>query len=71
MKVKNGRIRNVNYAGNTAQSTCVDEAAVLSAARQKLPFLNGTMPGTLDRQQGSMTVKWRRIENLFSDDRSW
>jgi N4-gp56 family major capsid protein len=43
----------------------VDEA-LLSAARQKLPFLNGTLPGTLERNQGSMTVKWRRIENLFA-----
>jgi N4-gp56 family major capsid protein len=37
---------------------------LLSAARQKLPFLNGTMPGTLDRNQGSNAVKWRRIDNL-------
>lgn len=39
---------------------------LLSAARQKLPFLNGTMPGTLDKNQGANTVKWRRIENLSS-----
>lgn len=40
--------------------------ALLSAARQKLPFLNGTLPGTLDKNKGSATVKWRRIENLSS-----
>lgn len=38
--------------------------ALLSAARQKLPFFNGTLPSALDKNQGSMTVKWRRIENL-------
>lgn len=37
---------------------------LLSAARKKLPFFNGTLPGTLEKQGGSMSVKWRRIENL-------
>jgi len=37
---------------------------LLSAARKRLPFFNGTMPGTLEKKGGSMTVKWRRIENL-------
>jgi N4-gp56 family major capsid protein len=37
---------------------------LLSAARKKLPFFNGTMPGTLEKKGGSMSVKWRRIENL-------
>ena len=37
---------------------------LLSAARKVLPFFNGTLPGTLERAGGSMTVKWRRIENL-------
>lgn len=37
---------------------------LLSAARKKLPFFNGSMPGSLERKGGSMTVKWRRIENL-------
>lgn len=37
---------------------------LLSAARKRLPFFNGTMPGSLERKGGSMTVKWRRIENL-------
>jgi N4-gp56 family major capsid protein len=40
--------------------------ALLSAARQKLPFMNGTLPGTLQKNQGAQTVKWRRIENLSS-----
>lgn len=37
---------------------------LLSAARKKLPYFNGTLPGTLDRAKGSASVKWRRIENL-------
>jgi N4-gp56 family major capsid protein len=37
---------------------------LLSAARKRLPYFNGTMPGSLERKGGSMTVKWRRIENL-------
>src|SRR4026208_451004 len=37
---------------------------LLSAARKKLPFFNGTLPGQLEKKGGSMTVKWRRIENL-------
>lgn len=37
---------------------------LLSAARKRLPYFNGTLPGTLEKKGGSMTVKWRRIENL-------
>lgn len=37
---------------------------LLSAARKKLPFFNGTLPGTLEKKGGSASVKWRRIENL-------
>lgn len=37
---------------------------LLSAARKRLPYFNGTLPGALEKKQGSMTVKWRRIENL-------
>lgn len=37
---------------------------LLSAARKTLPFFNGTVPGQLEKQGGSATVKWRRIENL-------
>lgn len=38
--------------------------ALLSAARKKLPFFNGTLPGELEKGKGSSSVKWRRIENL-------
>lgn len=37
---------------------------LLSAARKKLPFFNGTLPGTLEKKKGSASVKWRRISNL-------
>lgn len=37
---------------------------LLSAARKKLPYFNGTLPGALSKAQGSASVKWRRIENL-------
>lgn len=37
---------------------------LLSAARKRLPYFNGTLPGKLEKAQGSASVKWRRIENL-------
>jgi len=37
---------------------------LLSAARKRCPYFVGTMPGTLEKNQGSASVKWRRIENL-------
>lgn len=37
---------------------------LLTAARKNLPFFNGTLPGKLEGNKGSMSVKWRRIENL-------
>ena len=38
--------------------------ALLMAARKRLPFFNGTLPGELMKKGGSASVKWRRIENL-------
>lgn len=37
---------------------------LLSAARKRLPYFNGTLPGELEESQGSASVKWRRINNL-------
>ena len=37
---------------------------LLSAARKVCPFFNETLPGALEKKGGSMSVKWRRIENL-------
>lgn len=48
----------------TAPVNYVLMKALLSAARKKLPFFNGTVPGELIKNGGSASVKWRRIENL-------
>jgi len=37
---------------------------LLSAARKKLPYFNGTLAGKLDKSGGSPSVKWERINNL-------
>jgi N4-gp56 family major capsid protein len=37
---------------------------LLSAARKKLPFYNGTLAGTLEKNGSTAAVKWERIDNL-------
>lgn len=37
---------------------------LLSAARKKLPFFNGTLAGSLSKNGSTSSVKWERIENL-------
>lgn len=37
---------------------------LLSSARKKLPFFNGTLPGVLNKNGSTASVKWERIENL-------
>ncbi len=37
---------------------------LLSAARKKLPYFNGTLAGNLQKSGGSSSVKWERINNL-------
>lgn len=37
---------------------------LLQAARKKLPYFNGTLPGNLTKNGGSSAVKWERINNL-------
>jgi len=37
---------------------------LLSAAKKVCPYFNETLPGSLEKRQGSLSVKWRRIENL-------
>ena len=37
---------------------------LLSAARKKLPFFNGTLPGNLTKMTGAPAVVWQRVENL-------
>ncbi len=34
----------------------------LRRAQQMAPYFAGTMPGTISKQQGTSTIKWRRIE---------
>ena len=48
----------------TAPVNFVLMRGLLSAARKRLPYYNGTIPGKLEKNGGSMSVKWRRIENL-------
>lgn len=37
---------------------------LLQAARKKLPYFNGSLPGELIKNGGSSAVKWERINNL-------
>jgi N4-gp56 family major capsid protein len=37
---------------------------LLSAARKRLPFFNGTLPGDLSKNGSTASVKWERIDNL-------
>lgn len=37
---------------------------LLSAARRRFPFYNGTLPGQLEKNKSTAAVKWERIENL-------
>jgi N4-gp56 family major capsid protein len=37
---------------------------LLSAARRKFPFYNGTLPGELMKNGSTSSVKWERLENL-------
>lgn len=48
----------------TAPVNFVLMRGLLSAAKKRLPYFNGTLPGALEKNGGSMSVKWRRIENL-------
>jgi len=40
---------------------------LLSAARKKLPYFNGTLAGNLQKSGGSASVKWERINNLAAN----
>ena len=37
---------------------------LLSAARRVLPFFRGTLPGRIEEQSGTKTIKWQRLDNL-------
>lgn len=40
----------------------VFQQTFLRRAQQNCPYFAGTMPGTLNKQMGTSTIKWRRIE---------
>src|SRR3954469_11734123 len=42
----------------------VFEQQFLRRAQQNCPYFAGTVPGSLMKQGGSATIKWRRIEQL-------
>jgi len=48
----------------TAPVNFVLMRALLRTANKTLPYFNGTLPGELEKMQGSASVKWRRIDNL-------
>ena len=48
----------------TAPVNFVLMRGLLSMARKVLPYFNGTMPGTLEQNGGSRSVKWRRFDDL-------
>lgn len=48
----------------TAPVNFVLMKGLLKAARKTCPYFNGSLPGQLQKQGGSASVKWRRIENL-------
>ena len=52
-------------SGNvTAPVNFVLMRGLLTQARKVLPFFNGTMPGNLQKNAGSLSVKWRRMDDL-------
>lgn len=52
-------------SGNvTAPVDYVLMRGLLTQARKVLPFFNGTMPGNLQKNGGSLSVKWRRMNDL-------
>ena len=48
----------------TKPINAVFQATFLRRAQQVCPYFVGTQPGTLTKQAGTSTIKWRRIEQL-------
>lgn len=40
---------------------------LLETAKRHFPYMNGTVPGQLERNQDTFTVKWERLNNLAID----
>jgi N4-gp56 family major capsid protein len=48
----------------TKPVNAVFQQTFLRRAQQTCPYFTGTQPGTLTKQAGTSTIKWRRIEQL-------
>src|SRR5216684_5038180 len=48
----------------TKPINAVFQQTFLRRAQQVCPYFTGTQPGTLTKQAGTSTIKWRRIEQL-------
>ena len=48
----------------TKPVNAVFQQTFLRRAQQVCPYLTGTQPGVLNKQAGTSTVKWRRVEQL-------
>src|SRR5262245_43931251 len=48
----------------TKPINAVFQQTFLRRAQQLCPYFVGTQPGSINKQQGTSTVKWRRIEQL-------
>lgn len=48
----------------TKPINAVFQQTFLRRAQQTCPYFTGTQPGTLTKQAGTSTIKWRRIEQL-------
>jgi N4-gp56 family major capsid protein len=48
----------------TKPINAVFQSTFLRRAQQVCPYFTGTVPGTINKQQGTSTVKWRRVEQL-------
>jgi N4-gp56 family major capsid protein len=51
----------------TAPINFVLMKGLLRAAERVLPYYNGVLPGSLERNQGTLSVKWRRLDNLAAN----
>lgn len=48
----------------TKPINAVFEATFLRRAQQVCPYFTGTVPGVIQKQRGTSTIKWRRVEQL-------
>jgi hypothetical protein len=48
----------------TKPINAVFQQTFLRRAQQVCPYFTGTVPGSINKQQGTSTIKWRRVEQL-------